>query len=261
MIFHRYRHALLDSRSVHDPRLLIAGEGALEVRYAPFDHVNQNAKLVILGITPGEHQANAAILEAGRVLRSGTSDSEALVRAKAYASFAGSMRANLVAMLDMIGVNGALGIVSCTSLWDQDVELVQFASALRYPVFKDGRNYTGSSPKIGASPLLREHLLKYTASELESLPDALVLPLGPAVLEACRYLAREAKLDSHRIIAGVPHPSGANGERIAYFLGRKARGALSPSKRIRSRSTLDVRMLNTPSQTGTTQFDSCSATT
>mgnify|MGYP003583822180 CR=1 FL=1 len=29
------------------------------------------------------------------------------------------------------------------------------------------------------------------------------------------------------ILDGLPHPSGPNGERIAYFLGRKARHELS----------------------------------
>ena len=30
-----------------------------------------------------------------------------------------------------------------------------------------------------------------------------------------------------RILDGLPHPSGANAERIAYFLGRKNKDALS----------------------------------
>jgi hypothetical protein len=255
MTFDRYRSALFDSRSVHYPRLLVAREGALEVRYAPFDHVNQNAKLVILGITPGEQQADAAILEADQALRSGASDAVALSRAKAHASFSGPMRANLVAMLDVIGVNGALGIATCASLWGRDVDLVQFASALRYPVFKDGKNYTGSSPKMTASPILREHLLTYTASELASLPDALVLPLGPAVVEACLYLVREGKHDTSRIIEGVPHPSGANGERIAFFLSQKVKKVRFPRKRTQSRSKLDAKPLSRLSRICRQQFD------
>lgn len=227
MTFEHYRHAIPDCRNVHDPRLLIAREGALEVRYAPFDHINHDAKLVILGITPGEQQADAAILEAGRALRSSECDAVALSRAKAHASFAGPMRTNLVAMLDAIGLNRAFGIASCASLWDENVDLVQFASALRYPVFKDGKNYTGSSPKMTSSTLLRQQLLSYTAPELVSIPNALVLPLGPSVIEACRYLVQENRLNPLRIIEGVPHPSGANGERISFFLGRKERNALS----------------------------------
>ncbi len=30
-----------------------------------------------------------------------------------------------------------------------------------------------------------------------------------------------------RILHGLPHPSGANAERVAYFLGRKDRSTLS----------------------------------
>ena len=227
MAFEHYRHALLDAADVRDCRLLIAREGPVEVRYAPFDYVTPTARLVILGITPGATQADAAIREAGAALRTGASDLQALARAKAHASFAGAMRTNLVAMLDHVRVNDALGIASCATLWERDVHLVQFASALRYPVFVNGKNYTGSSPKMTASPLLREQLLTHTSRELAALPDALVLPLGPAVVDACRFLVREGMLDPARVIEGLPHPSGANGERIAYFLGRKERDRLS----------------------------------
>jgi len=34
-------------------------------------------------------------------------------------------------------------------------------------------------------------------------------------------------LAADRILHGIPHPSGANAERIAYFLGRKDEAALS----------------------------------
>lgn len=39
---------------------------------------------------------------------------------------------------------------------------------------------------------------------------------------------KEGALASDVVLDGLPHPSGANAERIAYFLGRKAREALSP---------------------------------
>lgn len=227
MSFRNYRDALQDCEGVHDPRLLIAKDGRLEVRYAPFDFVNRDAKLVILGITPGEQQANSAILEARRALCAGEDDNVAMFRAKSHASFSGPMRTNLIAMLDAVGMNKALSIESCASLWDVDLDMVHFASALRYPVFKDGKNYTGSSPKIVRSPFLRDQLLAHTAVELAVLSEALVLPLGPAVTEACRFLVQEGRLDDSRVIEGVPHPSGANAERISYFLGRKERGALS----------------------------------
>ena len=59
------------------------------------------------------------------------------------------------------------------------------------------------------------------------LPKAVFLPLGDKVSEALHYLADQGVLSRSRILDGLPHPSGANAERIAYFLGRKERSALS----------------------------------
>jgi len=65
------------------------------------------------------------------------------------------------------------------------------------------------------------------ASEAEALPDAIWIPLGPAATDGVREIIRLQKLNPARVLEGLPHPSGANAERIAYFLGRKARELLS----------------------------------
>jgi hypothetical protein len=58
-------------------------------------------------------------------------------------------------------------------------------------------------------------------------PDALFVPLGDSVSEALMWLVEEGVLKRGQILDGLPHPSGANNERIAYFLGRKSIQALS----------------------------------
>ena len=77
------------------------------------------------------------------------------------------------------------------------------------------------------SPLLREQLETWFASECDALPNALFVPQGSAAEAACHHMITLGKLDGHHILSGLPHPSGANAERIAYFLGRKPRGLLS----------------------------------
>ena len=42
-----------------------------------------------------------------------------------------------------------------------------------------------------------------------------------------RNFAARGLIDGDRLLDGLPHPSGANAERIAYFLGRKPREQLS----------------------------------
>jgi len=53
------------------------------------------------------------------------------------------------------------------------------------------------------------------------------VPLGEKVTEALYFLADRGLLNRQQILDGLPHPSGANAERIAYFLGNKERSALS----------------------------------
>ena len=67
----------------------------------------------------------------------------------------------------------------------------------------------------------------YLADEAAALPSAIWIPLGGHAEAALLYLDRSGRLNRHNVLAGLPHPSGANAERIAYFLGRKSREQLS----------------------------------
>jgi hypothetical protein len=62
---------------------------------------------------------------------------------------------------------------------------------------------------------------------MRQLPDALYVPLGPKVSEALEWAAPRAGIQEAQVLSGLPHPSGASGERIAYFLGRKPKERLS----------------------------------
>src|SRR4051794_37944731 len=61
---------------------LLERDGDLRVYYAPFDHVNESARLVLVGITPGWSQMQDAYLVAQESLRSGHGEAVALARAK-----------------------------------------------------------------------------------------------------------------------------------------------------------------------------------
>jgi hypothetical protein len=206
----------------------LAQDGDLDICYAPFEYINSQARLVILGITPGRTQMVNAIREARRQLDMGADHTAALMAAKRTGAFSGTMRPNLVAMLDSIGCARWLGIDSCDALFGHGpaAHLVQSASALRNPVFVRGGNYNGT-PGITRHPLLREHLMGYFGQDVGSLSSAVFVPLGDKVSEALHFLADRGLVERTRILDGLPHPSGANGERIAYFLRRKTRALLS----------------------------------
>lgn len=197
-----------------------------EIAYAPFDYVNQSAKIVIVGITPGRQQMENALLEYAAQLASGATVSNALASTKTHASFSGPMRKNLVAMLNSIGVPKLLGLESTDELWGEASNLAHFTSALRYPVFMNGSNYSGT-PEMLKVPVLKEYLEKWLLQEMQLLPNALYVPLGPKVGDVVSHVAEMSNIPKVQILSGLPHPSGANAERIAYFLGRKKKEDLS----------------------------------
>lgn len=207
--------------------LLLASEGNLQTFYAPFDHVNAGARVVLCGITPGLQQASRALDEARQQLQAGASIEHAKQAAKETASFAGPMRNNLTSLLDHIGLQTLLGIDSCARLFDTHRHLVHYTSALRYPVFVDGHNYSGS-PAMLSRASLRHQVETHLAEEVRTLgPQCLYIPLGPKVTKVFEHLQAKSLLKPEQLLDGLPHPSGANAERISYFLGGKPREELS----------------------------------
>lgn len=98
---------------------------------------------------------------------------------------------------------------------------------LRNPVFLRGGNYNGT-PSMTKTPLLREQLMRHFAEDAQHWRNAVFVPLGDKAADALNFLSGQGIVSMSQVLAGLPRPSGANAERIAYFLGTKARLALSP---------------------------------
>lgn len=200
--------------------------GSLSVVWAPFEFVNEHARLVLVGITPGRTQAENGYQAFRNGLLSGKSLEESARLAKLFASFSGNMRENLVRMLDHVGAQRALGIASCADLFGSAAGFVHFTSALPYPVFKGDADYNGA-PSMLAQPILRNLVETVLAEEARQLPDALWLPLGTKPLAALSLLVQLKVLRQESLLCPLPHPSGANNERISFFLERKPASSLS----------------------------------
>jgi hypothetical protein len=148
-------HTPLTKEDLLHPDFLLSKNGNLEIYYAPHnEYINEKAQVLIIGITPGWTQMEAACRQVRDDLLAGISLEEAGKRAKHTARFAGSMRKNLVQMLDELGLARILGIGICGELFDESCDLLHTTSMLKYPVFVGGKNYTGHSPKLLKSPLL-----------------------------------------------------------------------------------------------------------
>lgn len=208
------------------PTLLLEQEGALASYYAPFDTPNPGARLVLVGITPGKSQAATALAIAQKALAEGVGSAQAKRLAKGQAAFSGPMRANLEAMLETVGVPAWLGLASAQALFNDNGGILHTMSVLPFPVVRDGENYKGS-PSIERTPFLRNFMAKHFTAQVESMPQAVFLPLGPVVAEALGWLVTAGKVDKQKVLPSLPHPSPANNERIQFFCGTSKKEAPS----------------------------------
>jgi hypothetical protein len=219
--------------------LFLFDDAQLSVIYAPVDFVNTRARIVLAGLTPSWKQARAAYAAHAELPSASEEDTGLDIQRRS--AFAGTMRQNLVAMLDELGVQHPLGIASTQSLFGADAHALHATSVLRYPVFKAGKNYSGQHPKPLAHPFLRAMLERGCAPELARVEDALIVPLGKAAEEGLEHLTRLGLLRAERVLRGFPHPSAANAHRKVEFARAKPdlewqvrswfeRGSLPPSR-------------------------------
>jgi hypothetical protein len=164
---------------------LLTREGRVSIYYAPFEHLRRTARIVLVGITPGFTQMAIAYQTARDGLQADLSSEEIFDRVTNQASFAGSLRLNLARMLDTIGLPAVLGIDGSAQLFAERSDLLHSTSALRNPVFVNGKNYTGSLPSI-ETPFLAHEVESLLTPQLDALPSAIVVPLGGAANERCR---------------------------------------------------------------------------
>lgn len=195
--------------------------------YAPFDSVNLNAKVLILGITPGTTQFDNSLAFFTEARKNGLSDDRAMDLIKSKASFSGPLRSNLVRMLNHIGLHKKLGVESTAQLFEAKKDLAHFSSFIRYPTYYKDKPYNGSPNPLKNESLIWmiENVLIPELLSLESLDY--IIPVGGKVEKVMMYVASINPAFKDKLLCGLPHPSGANSERIAYFLGNKCKSDLS----------------------------------
>ncbi|MDF2959893.1 MAG: hypothetical protein K0S39_1628 [Paenibacillus sp.] len=207
-------HVPLTKEDLLTPDFLLYKQDDLEMYYSPHnEYINKNSKVIVLGITPGWTQMELAYRQARNDIQAGLPLHEIARRSKQTARFAGSMRRNLIAMLDQIELNKALALSSCTSLFDDQNCLLHTTSIIKYPAFYKGRNYSGHNPRLEKSALLSDFVGKTFHTEINQLTNPFIIPLGKTVEDTLKLLISKGKLELQQCLFGFPHPSGANGHR------------------------------------------------
>ena len=206
-------------------KFLIDKENNIEIYYAPHnEYLNPKAKVFIIGITPGFQQMSTAIGTARKELEVSDNIEEIQYKCKVAARFSGSLRKNIISMLDGIELNNMFKLRSCCQLFDEDDYLLHTISLIPYPVFVKGENYTGHTPKLIKSQFLMKYIYDNFINELnkmEKSEEILLIPLGKAVEEVLIKLKEDGVIKEEQILLGFPHPSGANVNRVTQFENNK----------------------------------------
>lgn len=230
MLFSRFA-SVIQTHSIEEltqsDLLLLKTLGPIQSFYAPFEAINHDAKVVIVGICPGQQQWRNALIAAKDGLEQQLSEENILKLAKNSGAFSGPIRKNLTQLLDHIGLHNQLGIQTTAELFSNHQDIVQMCSVLQQCILVNGKNYAGSTPAMLKNELLKQHIDDYFIPIVQRLHNAIYIPLGKGVDEVLNYVSSLGYLKDQQILAGLPHPSGANAERIKYFLGEKPRDQLS----------------------------------
>jgi hypothetical protein len=217
-----FRHALINFEKGAAP-LTVDSDGRYSLEYVPFEHVTAEAKLVIVGITPGPTQRDQACEEAGRLLRQGLPDDDILRRVKKFSAFGGpTMRPNLERMIDVLGIMALVGGGRAAELWEGRAHLMHATSVVPHAAFVEGKPFAGSFEEIQGVEVLRRSFERDFLPTLRHLRrDAYFIGLGPTPAAALSFAAGKGLIERSRILGWLAHPSKRGGSQVAIYLGEK----------------------------------------
>lgn len=192
------------------PSFLLEQKEGISIYYAAHNEIiNEQARVFIIGITPGWTQMERSIHTARKHLLAGLSIKETIKRTKCECRFFGSMRQNLISMLNELELSSSLGIMDCKELFQSEQHLIHTTSLIKHPVLVNGKNYTGHQPNLLKEELFTHYLTCFFQQEFKALQGALIIPLGKAVEDVLKQM----NVKEEHCLFGFPHPSGANGHR------------------------------------------------
>lgn len=211
------------------------------LRYIPFEHINRDAKIVIVGITPGPTQLGLAYETAQSLLKAGRPADEVLREAKKHGGFGGpKVKPNLLKLLKHFSFDRILGVSQIESLWGSNARLMHTTSVVPHAAFtvKKGREtpFADDFEDVWSCDLFRECFLDcFVPSLAEINSNAMYIGLGRCPEQALAWCVAHGLLREEQVLGAFCHPSTNGGSTVKYFLREVRREDLKPKDPVRSR--------------------------
>ena len=120
-----------EKEDILNKKFLLEKDEKINIYYAPHNEfVNKKAKIFVIGITPGWTQTQIAFKTANEGLVNNIEIIDILKKCKYNSRFSGSMRKNLIDMLDQIGLNKKFKLDSSSELFNEDNNLLHTTSLI-----------------------------------------------------------------------------------------------------------------------------------
>jgi hypothetical protein len=216
---------LIESGNVlTDPRFFPEVQDEFGQFYAPFDWVNEDADIVLIGITPGRKQAKTALKSLKASLRQGLHVDHAARIAKQAASFEGDMRDIAARLMNRFRLQQLFGLDDSADLFGKASHRAHYTSLLRYPILhwqtkkKNGRKVTdwfdyGGGDKAFSVDLLTRSIREHFEPEIMGFKKAWLVPFGPTPARALEAMVARGLIDPDRVLPGINHPSATQWNR------------------------------------------------
>lgn len=195
--------------------------------YAPFDWINADADIVLIGITPGKRQVKSALKALRAALAKGKSTCEAARVAKQAASFEGDMRDIAARLMNRFKLDKLFRLHGSSDLFGPASCRAHYTSLLRNPVLhwqtkkqKNGEetagwsDYSGGNSAFSSSnSMLFRSIAADFEPEIAAFTNSWFVPFGPVPALALEKMAQRGLIDRDRILSGINHPSGTQWNR------------------------------------------------
>ena len=213
------------------PSMLIGSEGRRHLYYIPFEFVNQDARLVMVGITPGNNQLSMAYKTARPLIARGVGEQEVLRTVKKEASFGGEgVRPNLLRMMKHFGFAKLLGVHSEESLWGENAGLMHTTSVVPHAAFLGDKMFAGSFEDVLGSKLFRTCFENHFVESIKTInSNAYYVGLGKTPAAALDWCVSKGVLKPKQVLGAFAHPSRSGGSTVDYYLQLKRRENMKPN--------------------------------
>lgn len=223
-------------RGIAEKPVVVDEDGTYVMKYVPFEHRNEHARLVLVSTTPGHTHVQLAATLTAELLREHTPGRVIQREQKRRVELGGKMvRPNLIRMLDHFRVPELIGQPHAAALWNEGFETIQPLALLPHATTRRGLAFDGTLDELLDVPMLRmvfEHL--FLSALRQCRPDALYIALGRTAFAGLQHAAGQGLIKRDAMLGMMPVPARA-GSMVRYFLREIGERDLSPNDPVRHR--------------------------